>query len=58
MKESSNIFSNKLTKIQHKLSHKRNKSVLEHNKFDKNLDNTIKRKKTYGFCSMIGPKST
>ena len=55
MKESSKIFLNILSKMQHKKYRKRKKSVLKHNKFDKNLDNTIQRGgRTCGFCSMIG----
>ena len=44
MKESSNMMLNEPSKIQYNQSQQRKKSVLEHKKFDKDLDNTFKRK--------------
>ena len=54
MMESSNIILNGPTKIHHKQSNKK-KIVVESKKNDKNLYDTLKRKKkTCGFCAVSG----
>ena len=45
MNEKSNIMLNEPIKIHHKTSHKRKKSILEHTKNDKIINDTSKKKK-------------